>query len=151
MTADFLIDTNILVYAYDRSEYAKQSRAVAILRQMPISGAGALSTQVLAEFYNAVTRKLKEKLTPAEAYERLQNLEQSWPIINITGPIILEAARGVQQYQLSFWDALIWATAKLNQIPVILSEDFNVGSLIEGIRFVNPLVDEFDLAAWIGI
>ena len=83
-------------------------------------------------------------------YKRqLQNLEQSWPIINVTPPIILEAARGAQQYQLSFWDALIWATAKLNQIPVVLSEDFNVGGVIEGIRFVNPLADEFDLAAWI--
>lgn len=150
MTADFLIDTNILVYAYDRSEPAKQTRAEAILRQMPYSGAGAISTQVLVEFYNAVTRKLKAKLSPSEAYERLQNLEQSWPILIVTPPIILEAARGAQQYQLSFWDALIWATAKLNQIPVVLSEDFNVGGLIEGIRFVNPLADEFDLAAWTG-
>lgn len=148
MTADFLIDTNILVYVYDRSEQTKQARAMALLREMPYSGVGAISTQVMMEFYNAVTRRLKEKLTPAQAYERLENLEQSWSILNVTPPIILEAARGVQQHQFNFWDALIWATAKLNQIPIVLSEDFNVSSAIEGIRFVNPLSDEFDLSDW---
>lgn len=145
MTVEFLVDTNILVYAYDRSEPAKQTRALSILRQLPYSGAGAISTQTLAEFYNAVTRRLKERLTADEAYERLQNLEQSWPIINVTAPIILEAARGVQQHQFSFWDALIWATAKLNQIPIILSEDFNTGSTIEGVRFLNPFSGDFAL------
>jgi predicted nucleic acid-binding protein len=149
MTVNFLVDTNVLVYAYDRTEPVKQRRAVALLRQMPYRGVGAISTQILAEFYNAITRRLKEKLSAAEAYERLQNLEQSWPIVNITPAIVLEAARGVQQYQFGFWDALIWATAKLNQIPVVLSADFNVGGAIEAVRFVNPLVDEFDLVAWI--
>lgn len=150
MTVDFLIDTNILVYAYDRSEPIKQRRAIELLRHFPYSGAGAISTQVLAEFYNAVTRRLKEKLTAAQAYERLQNIEQSWPILNVTAPIILEAARGVEQHQFSFWDALIWATAKLNQIPIILSEDFNDGSTIEGIRFINPLRNGFNLSARAG-
>lgn len=145
MTANCLIDTNILVYVYDRSEPAKQALALALLRQMPYSGAGAISTQTLAEFYNAVTRRLKENLSPAEAYERLQNLEQSWPVITVTPAVVLEAARGAQQHRLNFWDALIWATAKLNQIPIVLSEDFNVGSAIEGIRFINPLQQGFDL------
>lgn len=145
MTANCLIDTNILVYVYDRSEPAKQALALALLRQMPYSGAGAISTQTLAEFYNAVTRRLKENLSPAEAYERLQNLEQSWPVITVTPAVVLEAARGAQQHRLNFWDALIWATAKLNQIPVVLSEDFNLGSAIEGIRFINPLQQGFDL------
>lgn len=149
MTVEYLIDTNVLVYAYDRTEPAKQKRALFLLRQIPFSGVGAISTQVLAEFYNAVTRRLKERLTADEAYERLQNFEQSWPIVNVTAPIVVEAARGVQQYRLSFWDALIWATAKLNQIPVILSEDFNVGSTIEGVRFLNPFNDDFELLAGI--
>lgn len=146
MTADFLIDTNILVYVYDRSEPAKQALALSLLRNMPYSGAGAISTQVLSEFYNAVTRRLTQTLSPAEAYESLQNLEQSWPVVTVTAAIVLEAARGSVQHRLNFWDALIWATAKLNQIPVVLSEDFNTGGAIEGIRFVNPLRDGFDLA-----
>lgn len=150
MSADYLIDTNILVYVYDRSEPAKQALALAFLRQMPYSGAGAISTQTLAEFYNVVTQRLKEKLSLAEAYERLQNLEQSWPVMTVTPAVVLEAARGAQQHQLNFWDALVWATAKLNQIPVVLSEDFNVGSAVEGIRFINPLQEGFDLLTLMG-
>jgi len=60
----------------------------------------------------------------------------------ITPFVVLEAARGVRDYQFSYWDAQVWAVAKLNQIPVIYSEDFNVGAEIEGIRFLNPLADD---------
>ena len=71
-------------------------------------------------------------------------------VVNVTPTIVLEAVRGVIDHQLSFWDALIWATAKLNQIAVILSEDFRSGASLEGVRFVNPLSDDFDLELWLG-
>jgi predicted nucleic acid-binding protein len=43
---------------------------------------------------------------------------------------------------MSLWDAQVWATAKLNQIPVVLSEDFASGSVIEGVLFENPFASE---------
>ncbi len=52
----------------------------------------------------------------------------------------------VRDYQFSFWDAQIWATAKLNQIPVVYTEDFIVGAAIEGVCFVNPLQASEDSA-----
>lgn len=60
--------------------------------------------------------------------------------------IILEAARGVRAHRFSYWDAQIWATAKLNQIPVVLSEDFSDGQSTEGIRFTNPFSPKFQLS-----
>ena len=60
--------------------------------------------------------------------------------------IILEAARGARQHHFSYWDAQIWATAKLNQIPVVLSEDFSDGQSTEGIRFMNPFSAKFQLS-----
>lgn len=74
-----------------------------------------------------------------EAGNRIQNYILAWEVVEVTGAIVLEAIRGVKEYQLSFWDAQIWATAKLNQISVVYSEDFNVGAIIEGVRFINPL------------
>jgi predicted nucleic acid-binding protein len=62
--------------------------------------------------------------------------------------IVLEAARGVRDHQLSYYDAQIWASARLNQIPVIFSEDFSNGSVIEGVQFMNPLADDFQLELW---
>jgi len=138
-----LIDTNILVYAYEPSERQKQEQALNIIRELVRKRTGVISTQVLAEFFVTVTnpRKLSTPLTITEGYERIQNFLQVWEVINVTGMIVLEAIRGVKDYQLSFWDAQIWATARLNQIAIIYSEDFNVGATLEGVRFVNPYKD----------
>lgn len=81
-------------------------------------------------------------MSAAESYEHLQDYISSWEVVNVTALIVLEAARGVRDYQFSFWDAQLWATARLNQISLIYSEDFNVGSAIKGERFVNPLKSE---------
>ncbi|HEV2492974.1 MAG TPA: PIN domain-containing protein [Terriglobia bacterium] len=141
MHADrFLVDTNILVYAYDRSESVKQVRARQVLSRLVEWGTGVLSTQVLAEFFSAVTRKLTERMTPLEGYARLQQYARSWRVVGLTPEIILESARGVVEYQFPFYDAQIWATAKQNQISRVLSEDFSPGRRIESIEFVNPFV-----------
>lgn len=150
MTAKFFVDTNILVYIYDRSESAKQRMAEAIYDRLTLSGRGVISTQIMAEFFNVTTRRLSQPLSPEAAYRRLENYQRSWDVVNMTPAIVLEAVRGVIAHQLSFWDALIWATAKLNQIPVILSEDFRSGASLEGVRFINPLSDDFDLELWLG-
>lgn len=103
----------------------------------------------MSEFYTAVTRKISLPLSPADAYQRLENYQQSWEVFDVTPEIVLEAARGVRDYQFSFGDGQIWAAAKLNQILVIFSEDFNVGSVIEGVRFVNPLTPDFKIDEWV--
>ncbi len=149
MTDKIFVDTNILVYAYDRSEPEKQALALAILDRLSETQTGAISTQVMSEFYTVVTRKLALPLSLADAYRRLENYQQSWDIFNVTPEIVLEAARGVHDYQFSFWDGQIWAAARLNQISVVFSEDFSAESVIEGVRFVNPLTAVFQIDEWV--
>jgi hypothetical protein len=36
----------------------------------------------------------------------------------------------------------------LNHISVVLTEDFNPGAVIEGVRFVDPFADDFRLQDW---
>lgn len=62
--------------------------------------------------------------------------------------VVIEAARGVHALRLAYGDAQIWATARLNQIPVIFSEDFATDVSLEGVRIVNPFAPAFDLQAW---
>ena len=50
---------------------------------------------------------------------------------------------------MSYWDAQIWATAKLAGLVAVLSEDFNSGATIEGVTFANPFAPEFDLRDWL--
>ena len=149
MNSKVFVDTNVLVYVYDRSEPIKQRRALEVWDRLRLTGAGVISTQVLAEFFNTTTRRLRAPLTVEEAYGRLETLIQVWTVVELSGLTVLEAARGVRDYQMSFWDALIWATARLNQISMVFSEDFPSGAMIEGVRFVNPFAADFVVADWL--
>ena len=141
-----LIDTNVLVYVYDLSEPVKRRRALKTLERVRDAGAGVLSAQVLSELYNVVTRKLEPPLTPGEADGQLRALARVWPVVPVTSVVVFEAVRGVREYQLSFWDAQIWAAARLNHLSTVLSEEFDSGAVIEGVRFVDPFADGFRLA-----
>ena len=140
-----LIDTNVLVYMYDLSEPKKRQRAVEVLQQVREAEAGALSAQVLSEFFVNVTRKIAAPLTMAQAGQRIEHYVQLWPVFAVSDAVVLEAIRGVRAYQFSFWDAQIWAAARLNHVSLVLTEDFNPGAVIEGVRFVDPFADDFRL------
>jgi predicted nucleic acid-binding protein len=148
MTA-VLIDTNILVYAHDLGEHAKQMHAIHVLERLQLGGNGCLSVQCLAEFFSITTRGKTPKLTIPEAERQVEYLALAYSVFPLTLPIVLEAARGVREHQLAYDDAQIWATAKLYQIPAILSEDFSSGSTLEGIRFVNPFDPGFAIEQWV--
>ena len=143
-----LIDTNLLVYAVDPSDQAKQEQALQVLAHLQGTGEGRLSAQSLAEFFNTAIRKLRPVLTTSEALARVEELARAFLVLDVTPLIVLEAARGVRDHMLAYYDAQIWATARLNQIPTIFSEDFNTGAILEGVRFVNPFSADFVLEAW---
>jgi predicted nucleic acid-binding protein len=144
-----LVDTNVLVYFYDQNSPDKQERASATLNQLQQTGLGRLSVQNLAEFVNAAMRKLDPPLTATQACEHASLFAASWTVLDLTPQIVLEAARGVRDHRLAYYDAQIWALARLNQIRVVFSEDFQDGQILEGVRFVNPFGGTFDGEAWI--
>ena len=142
----FFLDTNVLVYAYDPADAAKRTRAMTVVERLGSRQRGALSAQVLSEFFVTVTRKIVPPLTIEEAEQSITNYMRSWVIYEHTARVIVEAVRGVRQHQLAYWDSLIWATAKLSGVPNVLSEDFTDGRLIEGVRFHDPFAATFDMA-----
>jgi len=143
-----MIDTNVLVYFYDPNSPEKQKRAELVLNHLQQLGMGCLSAQNLAEFVSTAIRKLDPPLTPTQAYEQVSMLTETWSVFSLTPQIILEATRGVRDHQLSYYDAQIWASARLNQIPIVFSEDFQDDHTLEGVRFINPFADEFDVEEW---
>lgn len=142
----YLLDTNLLLYAHDQNELHKQARALELIERLGDGLTAALSAQNLAEFANVALRRLRPPLSPAEVSEQLDLLEQTFIVYPLTATVVREAVRGVQTHSLSYYDAQVWAAAKLNQIPVVLSEDFNVGATLEGVLFLNPLEPTFDLS-----
>jgi len=99
-----------------------------------------VSAQVLSEFFVTVTKKISAPLTLEQAAQRIDNFCRVWTVLEITEMIVLEAIRGVEKHRFSLWDAQIWATARLNQVNLVLSEDFSHGSFVEGVRFINPFL-----------
>ena len=144
-----LVDTNVIVYAYDMGEAVKQERALQVLDALQGAGTGQLSTQTLAEFFRVTTRESRRLLTVAEATEQVEKLVRAWSVLEVTPMIVLEAARGVRDHQLAYWDAQVWATARLNQIPTVFSEDFKSGSVVEAVHFVDPFQAQFNIAEWL--
>jgi len=144
--AAFFVDTNVLVYAYDAGDPTRSARARACLRRLGEAHNGAVSAQVLGEFFVAVTRRIRPPLAADVAEAIATNLSRAWPVFDITDASVLEAMRAVQRYQFQYWDALIWASAKLHGIPTVLTEDMPSGQLIEGVRFENPFESTFNLA-----
>jgi predicted nucleic acid-binding protein len=143
-----LADTNLLVYAHDPSVPVKQSKAIDVLAHLHSTGIGRLSTQTLAEFFAATTRGKKPLLPANKAGIQVENFASSWIVFDITSLIIIEAVRGVRTYKFSYWDSQLWATARLNQVSVIFTEDFNIGATVEGVRFMNPFAADFQIAEW---
>jgi predicted nucleic acid-binding protein len=132
------VDTNILIYAHDADAGAKRERAAEKLRQLWETGGGRLSVQVLQEFYVNVTRKLSTRVARSTARE-VVNTYSAWVREPITPETVLRATDVAELSQLSFWDALIVAAAEQAGAAELLSEDFNDGQVIAGIKVVNPL------------
>ncbi|MFZ1042855.1 MAG: PIN domain-containing protein [Anaerolineales bacterium] len=141
-----LLDTNILIYTFDPRDEARQEQAIAILLKLEAEEKGCLSTQCLSEFAGAARTKLD--LSADEIMDKIGDWQNAFPVFNVTPQIVLEATRGVRDHKLSFYDSQIWASARLNQVPVIFTEDFQDGQTLEGIRFINPFAGSFVIDEW---
>lgn len=140
-----MLDTNILVYAYDSSAGEKQQMSLQVLDHLVRIDKGVVSPQVLGEFFVTVTQKIPEPLSFSQAAERVQQFIQLWPVLGLNEMIVGEAVRGVRDHQFSYWDAQIWACARLNQVEMVFSEDFAHNSTVDGVRFINPLLRGFNI------
>ena len=137
----------MLAYALNRREPEKREHTREVLRHVGSARTAALPAQVLSEFANACLRKLEPRPDPTTVRREVERLMLAFPVLPLTGPVVLEALRGVGEHMLSYYDAQIWAVARLGQVAVVLSEDFNPGAVLDGVSFTNPLDPEFDLAA----
>jgi predicted nucleic acid-binding protein len=133
-------DTNVLVYLFDADSPDKQSRARDALRERLESGAVVVSTQVLQEFFVAVTRKLARPLPADEAEAALRRL-MDLPVVQVDPDQILAAAATSRRDRISFWDALILTAASAAGCQEVLSEDLQHGRSFGRLRIVDPFRD----------
>ncbi len=135
MSVRSFFDTNVLVYADDKSAPAKQKRAVELVAEHRRSGTGVLSLQVLQEYFVTVTRKLA---VDAQIARRKVELLAEFDVVTPEVTDILAAIDLHRLHNFSFWDALVLRAAKQAGCRVLLSEDLQHAREIDGVRIVNP-------------
>jgi len=133
------VDTNILIYAYDRGAGPKHDLALNLVETLWREGTGALSTQVLQEFYVNVRRKAQKPISARKAKDLITDYLAWNPVIN-DGASVIEAIELEQRYKFSFWDAMIIVAAQRAGASTLYSEDFNSGQVIGSLKIVNPFV-----------
>ena len=131
------VDTNVLVYAFDRSGSAKQRAAQRLLNELMEQDRLRVSTQVLQEVYVTLTRKARACCSSGEALAVLEDLA-AWPLMVVDYGAIRAAVRLGEQAKLSFWDALVVVAAVRSGAAVLYTEDMNDGQEILGVRVRNP-------------
>lgn len=129
-------DSNIFIYTMDNNDPQKKEIATNLINEYKDSKKVIISTQNLQEFYNASTRKLHiEKNTVKSAVDYLS---KSFPVTQVSIPIILKAIDIQIKYQLGFYDSLILSTASYENCVVCYSEDLSNGQIVEGVKVINP-------------
>ena len=140
-----LVDTNVLLYQYDPAQVSKGRRALEVVRALSQGRRGLVSAQILGEFFVGL-RRLEPRLSHDHIVRRVRYYVAHWHVCAVDSDTVMEAIRGTLEHQFAYYDGLIWATAKCNHVPIVLSEDCHDGRIIEGVLFRNPLADGFDLA-----
>lgn len=105
-----------------------------------------LSAQVLGEFASVAMRKLDPPMPAADVRAQVARFRRRFPVHAVTSAVVDEAVRGVEQHRLGYWDAQVWAVARLHQIEVVLGEDTRPGPL-DGVRWLDPLQPDVDIAS----
>ena len=139
MSDKCFVDTNVLVYAHDRSAGRKCEAAGTLLEELWNSGRGVLSTQVLQEFCVSLRRNAGRPL-PADEVRRLIQDYSTWEVVINTADSVLQALDVEARYRISFWDALIIQAAEVSGASVLYSEDLSGGQSYGSIRVVNPFM-----------
>jgi predicted nucleic acid-binding protein len=131
------LDTNILVYQVDNKAPAKQQRAQSLTALLYQQNEAVISTQVLQEFYNTATGKLR---IPSSVSEGLARSFAKGRVVQLVPSILFSAMQRHASSQFYFWDALIVEAALAAGCKTLYSEDMQHGLVVNGMTIENPFV-----------
>jgi predicted nucleic acid-binding protein len=139
----FLVDTNVLVYRFDGRFPEKQRIATELLREGIESGTAFVPHQAIVELVAVASRPLPGGhvlLEPEAARREAEELLSQFDVLYPDGELLRIALRGVAAYQLSWFDAHLWAYAERYGLAELVSEDFQHGRLYGTVEAVNPFL-----------
>jgi predicted nucleic acid-binding protein len=137
MSAPVFVDSNVFLYALDEADPKKQQAARNWRAALWRSRRGRVSFQVLGEFYVNAVRK--QPAARDEVRAEVRDL-LAWNPVIADAALLEQGWKFQDRYQLSYWDALIVAAAKVSACHYLLTEDLQRGQKLEGIEVVNPFL-----------
>ena len=129
-------DSNVLVYAADYTAGDRQERAADLVERAMRAQNCTQALQSLCEFFAVVTRKLG--VDRIAATELVATWSDAMVVEAPTLQDLSDAMRAVREHGLPFWDAMLWATVRRAGVRLLITEDFQDGRILEGVRFANP-------------
>ncbi|MEK6981705.1 MAG: PIN domain-containing protein [Candidatus Micrarchaeota archaeon] len=138
MTDKVLIDSNILVYAFDISDGKKRDHANEVIRKYLENECAVISVQNIGEFCKNVCEKIPNKLSYQQAKEISQDIIYSFQVVLYTPETFLRALDLSSSFGIHFWDALIAATMQENNIKEIITENVSDFEKVPWIKAINP-------------
>ena len=140
MSDELFYDTNILCYAYDRSEPEKREICRSLVNGIFMGKQrGVISNQILVELYNALTRKLGVEVESARVIVESFIISTNWQKVDYNHRTVIAAINISRTFKTHFLDTLIAETAKENGIANILTENVADFANIPGLDIRNPL------------
>ena len=130
-------DTNVLVYCTDTTAPEKQAIARALVSKASASGDAMVSTQVLIELFNVLTRK--QQMPPAHA-KALVTAYTDWSVVPSDVALVTVAIEKSMQQQLSIWDAMVIEAALRGGAQTLYTEDLTHGQRFDALTVVNPFI-----------
>lgn len=136
-------DTNLFIYAAQPSQGVKHETSVRVLASLVLAKA-PVGLQVVGEFQNSGRRKLK--LRPEQLAQLGERMLTSFDTFPST-PTAIRTAMGPEAVRrLSFWDAVLVASAAEAGCRTLISEDMGHGEIYFGVRILNPFSDGGELS-----
>ena len=138
MKDKYFLDTNILVYSFDKTQKIKQQKSQKLISSALSDHNGIISYQVIQEFINLATRKFEKPFLPKEAREYLDEVLEPLCAVHSSSQLYFKALKIHEEQKYSFYDSLIIAGAIEGGCRFLYSEDFQHGQKFSGIEIVNP-------------
>ena len=135
----FTLDTNILIYSIDSLAGVRQSMARQVI-DLALQRDCWLTLQAVSEFYAAATRE--GRMAVAEAAAQAGDWLDLFPCLPSSPTAVRTALAAAAGARASYWDALLLATAAEGGCTAILTEDLGDGTLLGGVRVLNPFGNE---------
>jgi len=135
------IDTNVLVYAFDSSEPAKQSKAQRLIDEHVANASATVPWQVVGEFLNCLRRWQNQgRISAADVESHVDDLLIAFPVALPTVSSIRRSLDLSRRFSLAHWDSMLLAACIEAGIDTLYSEDLSNGAMYDSVTVVNPFV-----------